>query len=106
MQGLYIHRIFSSLRSSRVFANSRDSISLTWHVLFIPGPLMRRTKSAPVPYRFKSNAPRRLSLLDMPPEIFEQIIDYVVAVEKAKDLFRHRRVCSELYKACDEELPC
>ncbi|KAF3053509.1 hypothetical protein E8E11_010948 [Didymella keratinophila] len=93
MLGLYMHRIFGSLKIYRVLNKSKASIILTWHILFTPGPLMRGSDIAPIPYRVKAAAPRRSSLLDLPPEIFEQIIDHLVHIEKAKSLFRHRGVC-------------
>lgn len=102
MLGLYMYRIFGSLRISRILNDSKASIFLTWHILFTPGPLMRSSEIAPIPYRIKAAAPRRSSLLDLPLEIFEKIIDHLVVIEKAKHLFKHRRVCRKLSETCDE----
>lgn len=104
MLGLYMCRIFGSLRISRVLNKSKDSIFLTWHILFTPGPLMRSSKTAPIPYRIQAAAaPCSSTLLNLPPEIFEEIIDHLVHIEKAKVLFRHRRVCRKLLEMCDEK---
>ena len=80
----------------------------TWHILFAPGPLMRSSDIAPIPYRVKAAAsapaPPRSELLELPLEIFEQIIDHLVVIEKAKCLFRHRRVCRELSETGDRNV--
>lgn len=106
MFGLYMYRIFGSLpKISRVLDNSKASIILTWHILFTTSPLMGSSDIAPIalPRRIKAAAlPRTSSLLELPPEIFEQIIDHLVAVEKAKFLIRHRKVCRKSRETCVE----
>lgn len=58
---------------------------------------------APMPYRIKIASPK-LSLMDLPPQIFKKITDHIVYIGRANNHFTYHRVYRKSHKVWSTEV--